>query len=161
MKRAVVLCSCTLVIMILLSTFLKEVYAEAERRYVGSSKCKECHGDIYDAFSKFTRKAHSFSSIQKMSEQLTEEEITKCYACHTTGYGKAGGFVSLKESPDLANAGCETCHGPASEHVESGGDSSLIVGKGKISAGQICETCHNPQRVESFGYRPMIHAGAH
>ncbi len=159
MKRIVAFMALGLVA--LACAFVERVPAGEERRYIGSSKCKECHEEIYKVFSANARKAHSFSSIQRMAEQLTEEEIVKCYYCHTTGYGHPGGFVSLEKTGDLANVGCESCHGPGSEHVASGGDSDAIAGKGKISMKETCEKCHNPKRIENFGYRPVIHAGAH
>jgi hypothetical protein len=132
-----------------------------EKAYVGSSACKECHAEIYDSFIKNSRKAHSFKSVQRMAGQLTDEEVKECYTCHTTGYGKPGGFVSSEKTPDLANLGCETCHGPGSAHVEAGGDSASIIGQGKISVRESCVRCHNEQRVEGFHYLPVIHAGAH
>ncbi len=132
-----------------------------EKAYVGTSKCKECHEEIYKNFCSTARKASSFASVRIMSEQLTEAELKECYGCHTTGYGKPGGFISVEKTPDLANAGCEVCHGPGSEHVESGGDPGLIIGKGKISLKENCGLCHNSQRVGTFGYRPVLHSGAH
>ena len=93
-----------------------------------------------------------------MAPKLTLEELRECYACHATGYGKPGGFVSLEKTPHLANAGCEVCHGPGGAHAESGGDKALIKRKMSVSD---CETCHNAQRVRAFGFKPMLYGGAH
>ncbi len=160
MKRIVALL-CSMVLAMLVLAFAGRGYGGEEKRYVGSSKCKECHADIYDAFSANARKARSFSSVQRMAGQLTVEETAECYSCHTTGYNQPGGFVSLEKTPDLANLGCESCHGPGSAHIEGEGDADAILGKGKISTQKTCEACHNPARVESFGFRPVVHAGAH
>jgi len=93
-----------------------------------------------------------------MANGLTDDEVKTCYACHTTGYGKPGGFVSFEKTPEMANAGCEVCHGPGSEHADSGGDAKLIVLKMKISD---CEVCHNAERVKAFNFKPMLFGGAH
>lgn len=93
-----------------------------------------------------------------MAKDLTEDELKECFHCHATGYGQPGGFVSFEKTPDMANAGCEVCHGPGADHVEAGGDPEQIKGKLDIKE---CETCHNPERVASFDFKPMLYGGAH
>jgi len=132
--------------------------AAAEASYVGSEACASCHDTQFHTYSKYSKKAHSSKSIQIMASDLTEEELRGCYGCHTTGYGRPGGFVSFTATPGLANAGCEVCHGPGSAHAESGGDASLI--KGKLTMAD-CETCHSAERVAAFNFKPMLYAGAH
>jgi len=132
--------------------------AAAENKYIGSKACGECHPDEYATFQKYAKKAHSSNSIKIMANGLTDDEVKTCYACHTTGYGKPGGFVSFEKTPEMANAGCEVCHGPGSEHADSGGDAKLIVLKMKISD---CEVCHNAERVKAFNFKPMLFGGAH
>jgi hypothetical protein len=130
----------------------------ADAAYVGSEACAACHDAQFQTYSKYSKKAHSSKSVQIMASDLTDEELRSCYGCHTTGYGKPGGFVSFQATPTLANAGCEVCHGPGSAHAESGGDASLI--KGKLSMSD-CETCHSAERVAAFNFKPMLYAGAH
>lgn len=132
--------------------------AREQAVYVGSAKCSECHPDEYENFSRFAKKAHSWESIQIMASDLTQEEIRGCYACHTTGYGKPGGFVSVESTPNLRDAGCEVCHGPGSLHVDAGGDASLIKSQLELSD---CEGCHNKDRVAAFNFKPLLHGGAH
>jgi hypothetical protein len=126
--------------------------------YVGSAACKDCHAKEYESYSKYSKKAHSSQSVKIMAPKLTAEELTGCYACHTTGYGQPGGFVSFEKTPELANAGCEVCHGPGAAHVDSGGDPGLITNKLSMSE---CERCHNAERVRNFNFKPMLFAGAH
>jgi hypothetical protein len=90
---------------------------KATPRYVGMSSCKSCHNKQYQSFSSSAKKSSSFQSINRLRKELTPEEIRGCYACHLTGYGKPGGFVSEEATPDLKNAGCEVCHGPGELHV--------------------------------------------
>jgi len=126
--------------------------------YVGSKACQACHAKEYESFSKYSKKAHSSQSIKIMAQKLSPEELRGCFACHTTGYGQPGGFVSFEATPDLANAGCEVCHGPGAAHADGGGDPSLI--KSKLAMSE-CERCHNAERVQTFNFKPMLFAGAH
>lgn len=127
------------------------------KTYVGPEACKECHSSEYKNFYNYSKKAHSFDSINVMKKGLTDEEFHKCFECHTTGYRRDGGFRSLTETPNLKNASCEVCHGPGSLHVETGDRKDI---KGHLTA-EDCEVCHNPERVKAFNYKPLINGGAH
>ena len=90
--------------------------------YVGVAKCKGCHLAQYKSWATTTM-ATSFDGLRpgvkteaKTSAGLdpnkdyTHEE--SCLRCHTTGFGKPGGFVDLETTPKMANVQCEACHGP-------------------------------------------------
>lgn len=125
--------------------------------FVGSETCKDCHEEQYETFMKYSKKAHSFKSIKKMEKKLTPEEYKGCFECHTTGYGKKGGFISEQETPDLRIAGCEVCHGPGSLHSESE-DPDDIVRKMDMD---VCITCHSQERISEFNFKPLLYGGAH
>lgn len=125
--------------------------------YVGSEVCKQCHKKEYESFTRYAKKSRSYESIERVKKGLTQEEIKGCYSCHTTGYGKPGGFVSVEKTPHLKNAGCEVCHGPAEFHVKTMNPQYI---KRKLSV-EDCEVCHIEERVKAFRYKPMIHGGAH
>ncbi|UZP65998.1 cytochrome c family protein [Desulfovibrio mangrovi] len=127
------------------------------QEYVGTKACADCHEGQYARFMEHSKKAHSWKSISVMASDLTAEEKEGCYECHTTGYGK-GGFISYEKTPHLADVGCETCHGPGGEHVESGGDPETIRKTPELAD---CESCHNESRIGAFDFRPLIHSGAH
>ena len=129
----------------------------SEKVYVGSRACADCHETEYESFEKYAKKSHSFESIAVMKKNLTHAEIKECFVCHTTGYGKPGGFVSETETPDLKNAGCEVCHGPGSLHCETEEPGDI---KGYLTA-KDCEACHNSERVAAFNYKPLVYGGAH
>lgn len=131
--------------------------AAGERSYIGSKACAQCHEQQHANFSKYSKKAHSWQSVAIMKPKLKENELKQCYECHTTGYGKPGGFVSIESTPQLADVGCETCHGPGSEHAASG-DPKLVT---RRPSTQTCTQCHNPQRVEDFRFKPLLFSGAH
>lgn len=128
-----------------------------EVRYVGASVCAECHAEEYKRFTSYAKKAKSSRSIKVMQPKLTGAELAECYVCHTTGYGKPGGFVDFATTPQMADAGCEVCHGPGSAHAQSG-DPADIAGKPAMA---VCESCHNGERVKSFNFKPLMQAGAH
>ncbi len=131
--------------------------AETVPTYVGSKACQPCHPNEYKSFMAYAKKSRSFRSIERMKKGLTKEEIEQCYSCHTTGYGRPGGFVSPEETPHLKNAGCEVCHGPGSLHVKTK-DSGDIRAKLTMKD---CETCHTSERIRAFRFKPLIHGGAH
>lgn len=130
--------------------------AAAQGTYIGSKACADCHDEQHSRFMQHSKKAHSWESVQKMAADLGEGEVKECYECHTTGYGK-GGFVSKDDTPQFAEVGCETCHGPGSEHAETG-DPELITLRPDIKT---CERCHNSDRVDNFRYKPILYSGAH
>jgi hypothetical protein len=130
---------------------------EKINRYVGSETCGGCHAEQFDNFKKYSKKAHSFQSIEKMKKGLAPREIQDCYKCHTTGYGKPGGFQDPVKNPELKNAGCEVCHGPGGDHADAQNGKKI---RRKMDL-KVCEECHTGQRIQSFKFKPLIHAGAH
>lgn len=143
---------------LMLACVLWPFSALAENSYVGTAACKDCHEEQHENFTKYAKKAHSDRSVKVMASDLSEAELKECYGCHSTGYGQPGGFVSYEKTPELADAGCEVCHGPGYEHVESGGDAELI--KGKLTMDD-CVGCHNAERVQAFNFKPLLYGGAH
>ncbi|NVM22081.1 MAG: cytochrome C [Desulfobacterales bacterium] len=137
--------------------FERPVLAGPKKAYVGTDACKDCHEAEYENFRTYAKKSHSYESIKVMRKGLTDAEFRKCFECHTTGFGKLGGFRSEQQTPHLKDAGCEVCHGPGSVHVRSENPKDI---KGGLTA-KDCETCHNPERVDAFNYRPLIYGGAH
>lgn len=128
-----------------------------EKTYVGSESCKECHEQEHHNFMTFSKKAHSFDSIKKMEKKLSPQEYQTCFECHTTGFGKKGGFISESQTPGLKNPGCEVCHGPGSLHVESE-DPDDIVREVTL---ENCTACHSEDRIEAFDFKPLLFGGAH
>lgn len=95
---------------------------------------------------------------------------TMCAACHVTGWQRyqdkatgqflvrgvndPGGEINIDDDPELdeINVGCESCHGPGSEHVANGGRSRFIVNPKNLSAERssvVCGRCHD--RRQGYG----------
>ncbi|OGR28689.1 MAG: cytochrome C [Desulfobacterales bacterium RIFOXYA12_FULL_46_15] len=137
-------------------SFISQSLAE-DKKYVGAEACKACHEKEYSNYLNFAKKVKSFESIKKMEKKLTLEEYQACFECHTTGYGKPGGFESEEKTPGLKNAGCEVCHGPGSQHID-GGDPEMIIRDVTL---ENCNTCHSKDRIEAFDFKPLLFGGAH
>jgi len=154
LKKATIYCAYAIVISSLQFGLAR---SEVQKTYVGSEACRNCHELEYSRFNAHAKKARSYEHILTMKKGMTEAEFRGCLECHTTGYGKPGGFSSEKETPHLKEAGCEVCHGPGSRHVQTSDPKEI---KGKLTV-KDCELCHNNERVEAFHYKPLIYGGAH
>jgi hypothetical protein len=103
--------------------------------YVGESACASCHAGA-DAFWKTMQHAHAY---QTLSSQFKEFNLD-CVGCHVTGYDRPGGST-VTHVAGLKDVQCEACHGPGSQHVESGGDTALIR---RDPDPAVCRGCHHP-----------------
>jgi len=86
-----------------------------------------------------------------------------CAGCHMTGFGLGGSNANgwaaraVVDSGgafdydgdgrvELINTGCESCHGPGSEHLELSPRGSYIVSPGSLTPGRqaaLCGSCHS------------------
>ncbi len=157
--------------------------AGAENAYVGAKKCKACHMKEFKSWSE-TRMSNTFEllkpGVAAAAKSKAKLEPTKdytkdasCLACHTTGYGKPGGFVDFATTPDLVGAQCEMCHGPGGTYTQKEHMSlqnkeykkAELVKVGLI--GQIskdtCVNCHNSKSpfFKEFNFEERKSKGTH
>jgi len=74
---------------------------------------------------------------------------TECATCHeeiTRDFASATHARLMAPGSNAKNAGCESCHGPGSLHVQSGGGLHTIVNPGKSP--QACFQCHLEVRAQ-------------
>ena len=127
--------------------------------YTGTKKCKACHGKQFKSWEQ-TKMAKAF-------DVLKPEERTKpdCLACHTTGYGKEGGFKSLEETPGMVGVQCEGCHGPGSIYFRVMKDKEKSKAGGLLEQNAaLCETCHNkksPTYKQPLKFDPNVGVHEH
>lgn len=108
-----------------------------DAKYVGTDNCKMCHQpEPYTGWSKSAH-AQAFDLLKSVGEEKNPE----CLKCHTTGYGKPGGFVDEASTPALAGVTCEACHGPGSAHK---GIAEKIT---KVPSAKVCAECHQDQNI--------------
>lgn len=140
-KRAIfligIVCLCMAVQYHLLTALAEK--EEEEAVYVGMDRCKTCHPEHVKAYSEW-----KYSRNFRILEMRGKDHDAQCLPCHTTGYGKQGGFRNVEETPHMKNIQCEACHGPASLHVKAPTveehQRTLSIPK------NICTTCHRQHK---------------
>lgn len=106
-------------------TATKPLLAFSDGDYVGSESCAECHAG-----------SHGKDPHAKALKTLSRKERgnSECLECH-----------SFKEEKGV---GCESCHGPGSEHVQSPSTEN-IVGLGESCpvcvVEAVCTNCHTKE----------------
>lgn len=131
--------------------------------YTGNKKCRVCHLKEYQSWSQ-SKMAKAFELLKAgvAAEAKTKSKMdpakdyttdASCLPCHTTGYGKPGGFVDSSKTPDFVGVGCEMCHGPGSNYVKpefmslANNDykrADLVkVGLVAVVGKDQCAVCHN------------------
>jgi len=118
--------------------------ADGAFRLAGSEACCDCHAEearVADA------SAHGHA-WQTLVERGGSDVDAYCRQCHTTGFGRAGGFSSFSTTPRMIDVGCESCHGPSARHAA---DPQQATGFGRAAAQQ-CTTCHDRENSPGFDY---------
>ncbi len=103
--------------------------------HVGSNACQSCHAREFEIWQ-----ASAHGRAVASLETKGKADDASCLACHTTAFGKPGGFpadAAVADHPDLARVGCESCHGPGGDHV---GPSARRTGT-ILSLGDKCDSC--------------------
>ncbi|MEE3326956.1 MAG: multiheme c-type cytochrome [Myxococcota bacterium] len=128
--------------------------------YVGSDACESCHTA---EFATWKQSPHARAVATLEAKQKAGD--ADCLSCHTTGYGRPGGFPKdglVSAHPDLASVGCESCHGPGGDHIAADApkfgtilslgdkcDSCVIL--------QICGSCHDDANDPDFTFEVEAH----
>lgn len=121
---------------------------------VGSRECAGCHDQEYKVFAG--TKHHG---VQKriLAKDPKRAKLAECLACHVTGPGFQGGFVSLVETPHLGEVGCESCHGVGGDHVAVGGSAGYgLRAGGPKSWKPLCVTCHDATNSPGFDFEKAL-----
>ncbi|MFH1624048.1 MAG: multiheme c-type cytochrome [Pseudomonadota bacterium] len=114
--------------------------------FVGEEVCGMCHPKEYESWKK-TGHARAYQSLIRKGRQFDLE----CIGCHTTGYGKNGGFSRLRDVGNFKGVQCEECHGPGEGH-EKGGDITKTVKE------DVCLRCHTRKQSPAFEYQQYLKA---
>ena len=125
--------------------------------YVGTEKCLACHPS---AAAVWAASAHSHAFKTLIGHAADADP--KCIGCHTIGFGSPSGYRREFGASQLADAGCESCHGPGSLHVrEEAGDTSIHFTFRPLDAGD-CQKCHYGEFSRRFDWNefwPIVKHG--
>lgn len=80
---------------------------------------------------------HPASLTEAMERQVPQDEVQRCFACHSTASTIGGSF---HESALLPGVQCESCHGPGAKHVAA--MKALEAGKLDADMGGIFTPAH-------------------
>ena len=118
--------------------------------YLGSTACAGCHAT---AFASWQLSGHSraFASLIRKDSDADPS----CIACHVTGFGEPSGYERRMKDASLVNVGCESCHGPASDHAQAHASAapgtSVLQKMRPVGPGQ-CIQCHHGEFSRPFKY---------
>lgn len=123
------------------------VSAPVRGGYATGSSCGGCHQDRLASWA-FDGHARAVESLAKRDSASNPE----CIGCHSTGFGRPGGYAELSERGSAAyrDVQCEACHGPMRGHD----------GRGSVHSAPIteatCLTCHDEANSPEFEYRAYL-----
>lgn len=140
-----------------------------ENSFVGVKACVKCH-DLHGESWATTTHAKAFESLKpgarkdakvkaKLDPNKDYTADEQCVGCHSTGFGKPGGY-ELGAKPGgkrmLGSVGCESCHGPGGSYRRDHGKAEKAFKRGGAKAAravltaagqnfdyeQACAACH-------------------
>lgn len=124
-------------------------FAQEHSYLNGRDGCRKCHLKQYRSWEAT---AHATAHEKLEGDDANNAE---CLACHTTGMGKPGGFVSRDETPKLLGVQCEACHGAGSDYSDKelmkDRDASIAAGL-VIPTAETCQQCHNDRSPTFKGF---------
>jgi len=85
-------------------------------KYVGSEACQKCHPFAFQVWQN-SKHAQAFPTLVNAKRPSLRQFDGECVQCHVVGFEYTTGYRNEKDTPNLKNVGCESCHGPGSEHV--------------------------------------------
>jgi len=110
--------------------------------YVGVRTCTKCH-DVQGESWETTAHAKAFESLKPnaKSEAKTKAKLDPakdyttdkdCVGCHSTGFGKPGGYeigMAPGGQKALGSVGCESCHGAGGGYRDEHGSAEKLLKK--------------------------------
>ncbi len=124
---------------------IKNIYREPHpsgHTYTGNDVCALCHNKIFKHWQE-TDHSHAYKTLLQSGHQDDPE----CVFCHTVGLYYLSGFRTPESTSGMKDVGCESCHGPGSDHKESQEKDYGTV------AAEHCRVCHENEHSPKFNFK--------
>lgn len=120
---------------------------QAKATYAGTENCLSCHPKAGQKWA-LSGHAHAFETLVA----VRADADPNCIGCHTVGFGTPSGYRREFAASKLVNVGCESCHGPGSQHVaERRAGREVTAHFRPIGAGD-CQKCHHGEFSRPFAW---------
>ncbi len=160
--------------------------------YIGSAACAKCHpteaAALKDsphakALEPLKKPAPATWDVPRHIRGVVGLNRPDCLPCHTTGYGRPGGYPAVAQAPGgtglrpvspkggtpvphpMEGVGCEACHGPGKAHADDPKKPQAILRLGggcpECSVLPICRSCHDDANDPDFDYRTALPKARH
>ncbi len=110
--------------------------------FAGSKACATCHVKESKVWKESSH-SHALATLEKEGQDRDPD----CTYCHVVGLKSTQGFKARTSTPNLADVGCESCHGPSKAHTMNPAKNKLPkVGR------ESCMPCHNTEHSPTFNF---------
>ncbi|MBS1706797.1 MAG: hypothetical protein JST40_13085 [Armatimonadetes bacterium] len=114
----------------------------SDQSFAGSRRCGSCHQEEFATW-KTTRHSDALATL----EETKHDRDPDCVGCHVVGLSQSTGFQSRQKTPELADVGCESCHGPGGKHADEPAQNKMaVVGE------KSCAPCHVLDHSPGFNF---------
>ena len=130
--------------------------APVGEQYAGQDLCIACHAE---EVAQWARGPHARAWLHLTRRGETRNAT--CLACHTTGFGRPGGFADVAENDTLLNVQCESCHGPMRLHAQQADQLGVRPSAGLQISEKTCARCHDEENSPNFDCASYLRAVRH
>lgn len=160
MLRKIAACLLALIAVV----YLTGIAAAHDYAPKGAESCKMCHkgdmkGKIWETWEA-SKHAQAFQTLVAKADG--SEKKAECLSCHVTGFGQPTGYaVDDSTKMNLANVGCEACHGPGADYRAMSVMKDMEKAKAAgllIPTEETCKGCHNEKSPTFNKEKPFVFA---
>src|SRR5207244_11829673 len=116
--------------------------------------CQNCRPHAFKVWTNSLH-ANAYQKLVAAKNPSNREFDGECVKCHTVGFDYVSGFRDMQQTAFLKDVGCESCHGPCSEHIQRPNDKAIhkLINEYKYLAvppaqrlqaiDSACQKCHD------------------